>query len=105
MNELLSTRAVLTMLFCGLLGASVLLFQTGLNAQVEAPSTPAVGWDYQTREVDLSTLQAELVTLGRDRWQVVSILHVDQTVENQADGRAHLQANRVAVVVKRPLTK
>lgn len=105
MNELRSNRRACAGLLCGVLAVVLVYTQAGLHAQVEGPSGSGTSWDYQTREVDVSTLQAELVTLGRDRWEVVSILHVDQTVDNQADGRAHLQAGRVLVVAKRPLGK
>lgn len=105
MNELRSTRLACAGLICGVLVGMFVCSQAGLQAQGDVPSAQGMSWDYQTREVDLSTLQAELVTMGRDRWDVVSILHVDQTVDNQADGRAHLQAGRVMVVAKRPLGK
>ncbi len=96
--------ASLGLLIVAMLGA---LIHVGMSrSEAQAPSTSAAkGWDYRTEEVDLAILQATLVTLGRDGWDVAEVLHVNQTVGNDADGQAHLRAGRVMIVAKRPLEK
>lgn len=97
-------NASLGLLLVAMLAAMIHVGMSRTEAQAPAPSA-AKGWDYRTEEVDLVVLQATLVTLGREGWDVAEVLHVDQTVGNDADGQAHLRAGRVVIVVKRPLEK
>ncbi len=92
-------------LTCAAATAGALLFvQSHSQAQAPAATEAApAAWDYRTQQVEISVLQSTLVTLGREGWELVTILHVDQTVEDAADGRPHLRAGRVEIVAKKLL--
>lgn len=68
-----------------------------------AVNTSLPTFEYRTQQVDINLLQPTLVTLGGEGWDVVTILHIDQFIQNAADGQAHLMASRVEIVCRRPL--
>ncbi|MBI1345175.1 hypothetical protein GC163_02685 [bacterium] len=87
------------------MGAAIAVYLGG-SSNAQTPEKAArTEWDYRSVNVPLSTLQAELVRLGQDGWEVIEILHVDQSVTNAGDGTAHLIAGNVEVVAKKPMTK
>lgn len=75
------------------------------SGRAQAPSaTPA--WEYHSVGIEFATLPAKLTELGNDGWEVVTVLHTDQTVENQADdNKPHLLARRIEVIAKRPRSR
>ena len=62
-------------------------------------------WEYRSVNVPLFSLQAEMTKLGQDGWEVITILHTDQSVTNTNDGTAHLIAGNVEVIAKRAVEK
>lgn len=99
-NRSVATTSCAVMLVIGL---AFLAGQARLTAQDAAPTPARTTWEYRTANLELSTLQSELINMGREGWEVVTILHTDQSVDSQADGRAHLLSGRVEVIAKRPL--
>jgi hypothetical protein len=99
-------RNVVLAAACG--GALVLVWQSWpfvRVAEAQVAAAPARLLDYRTVGTDFTALPATLTELGNDGWQVVTILHTDQVVENAGDGTPHLLARRVEVVAQKPRTK
>jgi len=89
--------------FCG--GVLALAWQSWplvREAKAQAVSAPASAFDYRSVGTDFTALPATLTELGNDGWEVVTILHTDQTVEDAGNGMPHLRAQRVEVVAKKP---
>jgi len=89
----------------GLLTGGLAICASNFSAAQTASQPGRMEWDYRSVNVPMSTLQAELVRLGQDGWEVVTILHTDQSVTNAADGAAHLIAGNVEVVAKKAVLK
>lgn len=81
--------------------AVVLWAAISLSGRAQVPAaTPA--WEYHSVGIEFAMLPAKLTELGNDGWEVVSVLHTDQTVDNQqGDDKAHLVARRVEIIAKR----
>lgn len=76
-----------------------------LSGRAQAPAAHSA-WDYHSVGIEFATLPAKLTELGNDGWEVVTVLHTDQTVENQGgDDKPHLLARRVEIIAKRPRTR
>lgn len=73
------------------------------EANAQGGTTAVV--DYRTVGADFTALGATLTDLGNDGWQVVTVLHTDQLVQDAGDGVPHLHARRVEVVASRPRAK
>ncbi len=72
-----------------------------LAGRAQVPAVMPV-WEYHSVGIDFAMLPAKLTELGNDGWEVVSVLHTDQTVDNQqGDDKAHLVARRVELIAKR----
>lgn len=83
--------------------AGVALFRTEMHTPVaHAAAAANTGWEYQTISVEVGSLANKLTDLGRDGWEVFSILNTDFKVENEPDGKAHLMTVRLEVTAKRP---
>lgn len=94
-----------SLLVVGLLTCGLAVCVSNFSAAQTAVKPSRLEWDYRSVNVPLSTLQAELVRLGQDGWEVITILHTDQSVTNANDGAAHLVAGNVEVVAKRAVEK
>jgi len=90
---------------CCLLIAAIagLLLGMGRNAHSysDEPQHPAK-WDYATASIDAGSLQAHLTELGNAGWDVFSIDRAGMVLDQPADGKTHLVAERYQVSAKRP---
>ncbi len=85
---------------------AVLVWGTShLVGHAQAP-TPAPQWEYHSVGIEFAMLPAKLTELGNDGWEVVHVLHTDQTVDNQqGDDKPHIVARRIEIIAKRPRSR
>lgn len=89
----------------GLIGSVcvAMVFLTG--AAPDTAGKSGAKYEYTTASSDVSSLQTELNKLGKEGWNVVSVLREDLTLAQENDGKNHIRTVQVTIVAKRPLPR